>query len=92
VVVHPDLLIYLAVVGALWIAYVIRKFRRARSKPRLGDADAYDGNLEVPMAGLHHGRVTGHKSHGGVYTVHSDDAFLHGGGHAGHGPAGGGHH
>jgi hypothetical protein len=94
-----DLLIYLGVVLALWVAYMIRKHRRQRVKPRLGDADAYDGNLIIPATGEGYGPLTGHKSHRGDHLGHGSGHIGHGSGHAGHGSGhaghgagGGGHH
>lgn len=88
-----ELLIYLAVLATLWIAYrIIREHRRKRSRPPLGDANAYEGNLLVP--GESSRRPGGHKSPGSRYIVHGGEHPGHVGhaGHAGHGVAGGGHH
>ena len=43
--VPAGLLIFLAILAAAWIAYRVVKYRRERSRPSLGDANAYDGNL-----------------------------------------------
>jgi hypothetical protein len=79
-----DLLIYLAVVAALWMVYVIRKRRRARGKRRFGDADAYEGNLIIPPSGGPHGGLYPHRSHS-EHVGHADGHIGHGGSHAGHG-------
>jgi hypothetical protein len=87
--VHADLLIYLAVVAALWAIYMIRKHRRQASKPRLGDADAYEGNLVIPSPG--HEQPGRH----GFHSPHTSDHIVPGIGHSGHvggHDAGGGHH
>jgi hypothetical protein len=95
-----DLVIYLAVVVAVWAVFAAFRHRRRAHGRRLGDAEAYEGNLIIPVAGStqrpHGGRPPGgHESHGG-------HPLGHGGGHAGHigghaGDAGGhigpgGHH
>jgi hypothetical protein len=85
-----DVLIYLAVLATLWIAYrIIRRHRRERSRPRLGDANAYEGNLLLP--GESHHQPGGQKSHGSGYIVHGGGLPGHAG-HAGHGTAGSSHH
>jgi hypothetical protein len=94
-------LIFLAALAVLWIANRVVRYRRERSRPSLGDANAYDGNLLPPGENYHpsggqasHGG--NHVAHGGGHTAHGG---VHGGGHAGHGGgfsghsgAGGGHH
>jgi hypothetical protein len=87
-----ELLIYLGVIAAARVFYVVRKVRRERRRqPGMpGPADAYEGNLVVPAPGQH-GR--GHR-HGIVHGGHGGFGG-HGGGHAGHGgghDAGGVHH
>ena len=37
-----------SVLAALWAGYAIGKHRRERSRPKLGNADAYEGNLITP--------------------------------------------
>jgi hypothetical protein len=98
--VPADLLIFLAILAVLWIAYRVVKYRRERRRPSLGDANAYDGNLLPPggnyppsggqksHGGKHVAHGGGHKAHGGVHGGHT----AHGGGHSGHSGAGGGHH
>jgi hypothetical protein len=59
-------LIYLAVVAVILAVYKSVKRRQARAKPRLGDADAYEGNLTTPQAGEHgHPATAGTVSGGG---------------------------
>jgi hypothetical protein len=85
-----DLLIYLAVVVAGWAVFAAFRHRRRARGRRLGDAEAYEGNLIIPVAGSMHGPHRGqpHESHGGHSVSHGAG---HIGGHAGHiGP--GGHH
>jgi hypothetical protein len=85
-----DVLIYLAVLASLWIVYrFIRKHRRERSRPPVGDANAYEGNLLLPGESYH--RPGGQKSPGSGYLVHGGGHPGHVG-HAGHVTAGGGHH
>ena len=92
-----DLLIYLAVVAALWTAYMIFKRRRARGKQHFGDDDAYEGNLIIPLGGeshsarYHHGPRGGHIGHDGGHAGHGGGDIGHDGGHAGHGTVGGHH-
>jgi hypothetical protein len=68
---HVGLLIYLAVVAALWVTYVaIRKVRRERRKPPglPGRANTYDDNFVVPPGSSHHGGhsgIGGHDAGGG---------------------------
>ena len=95
--VPADFLIFLAILAVLWIANRVVKYRRERSRPPLGDANAYDGNLLPPGENYH--PSGGQKSHGGVHGGHTAHGGVHGGGHAGHGGgfsgdsgAGGGHH
>jgi hypothetical protein len=88
-----DLLIYLAVVVAVWAVFAaFRHQRRARAR-RLGDAEAYEGNLIIPVAGSMHEPHRGPPH--GVHELHGGPSVSHGAGHAGHigghiGP--GGHH
>jgi hypothetical protein len=81
-----DLLIYLGVLAALWGMYWIRKHRRQRGKPQLGDADAYDGNLIIPPVPTRHG------THGSGHIPRDAGHIGHGGGHIGPGDGGAGHH
>ena len=90
--VSTSLLVYIGVVVVLWIAYLVRKRWRAGSKPRFGDADAYDGNLIIPPPGELHGTATG--GHSASHVGHAGHVgHTHGpaGGHAGHGPTAGHH-
>jgi hypothetical protein len=57
-------LVYLAVVVVLLAVYMIVKTRRNRRRPRLGDAEAYEGNLVTASAG-----ELGHESASGTVTV-----------------------
>jgi hypothetical protein len=81
-----DLMIYLVVIAALWVMYSIRKHRRERGKPRLGDADAYEGNLTIPPVPTRHG------THGSGHMRHDAGHIGHGGGHIGPSDGGVGHH
>jgi uncharacterized membrane protein YgcG len=92
-----ELLIYLGVIAAARILYVVRQVRRERRRQagRPGPADAYEGNLVVPAVTGHRGRGHGHGvvhgGHGGGFGGHGGDF----GGHPGHGgghDAGGVHH
>jgi hypothetical protein len=64
---------------------MFRKRRRALARPRLGNAEAYEGNLVIPPAGGSQGPAATYRPHGG---------------HVGHGGGdqippsviGGGHH
>ena len=89
-----DLLIFLVVLAALWIAYRLIGYQRDRSRGSLGDRDAYDGNLLPP--GESHRPSAGPRSHGGGHPGHGGGHITHGGGHggghAGGVAAGGGHH
>jgi hypothetical protein len=87
--VHTDLLIYLAVVGGVWVAYLVRKRWRSSKKPHLGDDAAYDGNLLIPPPGHGpRGRPTFRSSHGADHLTHGPGHGGHVGGHH----AGTGHH
>lgn len=92
-----DLLIYLAVVTALWAAYVIGKRRRARGKRRFGNSDAYEGNLIIPPGGESHGAPHrlgphgGHSGHDGGHMANQGAHLGHGDVHSGHGAVGGHH-
>jgi hypothetical protein len=79
-----DLLIYLGVLAALWVIYSARKHWRRRSRPDLGNADAYEGNLIIPPVPTRHGM------HGSGHVHH--DAGHIGHGHVGHSDGGAGHH
>jgi hypothetical protein len=85
--VYADLLIYFGVVGAAWVAYLVRRHRREASKPHRGTADAYEGNLVILPPGRGERGKPGFRSSSA--SIHS----THGHGHAGHvgGHAGGGH-
>lgn len=86
--VYADILIYFAIVGAVWVAYVVRKHRRRASKPRLGAADAYEGNVVILPPG--HGqraKPSFRSSPGSHHIPHSYGPAGHSGGHH----AGGGH-
>jgi hypothetical protein len=87
-----ELVIFLAVIAAAWIAYVVRQVLRDRRKPSLpATVDAYEGNLIIPAAGMRR-----HGEHSGI--GHSSSAAGHMGAHHGpggfdvHGPFAGGHH
>jgi hypothetical protein len=91
--------IFLAVFGGLWVTRVVFAVRRERGKPKLGAADAYEGNLVPPLpppgSGRHgtsggHGHGGGAAGHGG----HGGGISGHGGfgGHAGHDAGGFAHH
>jgi hypothetical protein len=83
---HTDLLIYLAVAAGTWITYTLVRHRRQRGQIRRGDAGAYEGNLIVPAAGQAHGVVPGHSAHR-IHHAHAGHVAHH----AAH-PVGGGHH
>ncbi|HEY7144871.1 MAG TPA: hypothetical protein VH637_11530 [Streptosporangiaceae bacterium] len=88
-----ELLIFLTLLGAVRAGYVIRKVRRERQKPRLGDADAHEGNLLLPPGqAYHHHRPGGHAagSHGGWHSPGQEHGGLGDHGHIGH-DAGGTH-
>jgi hypothetical protein len=96
------ILIYLGLLAALWVAYVLRQVRREKRRGAgLAPAtDAYEGNLVIPPPGSHrrfghaHG-VIGDSGSGG-HIAHAGHAHaghghgMHGGHDAGLGP--GGHH
>jgi hypothetical protein len=96
---HAELLIYLGVMAALWISYVVRKVRRERrnSTAFSGHAHAYEGNLVIPPGNGrhhgHHGHGAGVGGHGGIggHGGHGGGLGGHGIGIGGH-DAGGGHH
>jgi hypothetical protein len=81
--------IYLAVVVVAWAGMAAFRGRQRGRRPRLGDRDAYDGNLIVPPPGSAppHGRsgLNGHGLPGG----HDGGHIGHTGGHIG---GVGGHH
>jgi hypothetical protein len=79
-----DLLIYLGVLAALWVIYSARKRWRRHGRPDLGNADAYEGNLIIPLVPTRHG------THGSGHIPH--DAGHMGHSHIGHGDGGAGHH
>lgn len=92
---RAELLIFLAVVGTVWVIHVVRQVLRERRKPPAsGTTDAYDGNLVVPAPGSkHHGWFGTHSGgHGGYGDGHGGGISGHGGGFDGHGGTGGGHH
>lgn len=77
-----ELMIYVAVVGAVGAAFLVRKHRRSARKPPLGDADAYDGNLLIlPPGHVQRGKPVFRSSHS---TGHIADGQRHGV-HVGHG-------
>ena len=86
--VYAGLLTYLAVVGAVWAAYLVRKHRRRVSKPHLEAAEAYEGNLViVPPGHGQHARPIFRSSPGSEHISHGHPHTGHSGGHH----AGGGH-
>jgi hypothetical protein len=84
--------IYVAVLAVGWVGYVVWRVRRDRKKPSgSATADAYEGNLVIPVAASRrHGLLSGHRGieyHNGS-GAHS--APHHGpGGFDGHGSFGG---
>ncbi len=88
-----EVAIYLAVLAIGWVGYVVLQVLRGRKKQSaLGTAEAYEGNLVLPVAvsrrrgvfSRHHG-VEYHTGSGGHAGAH------HGpGGFDGHGAFGGG--
>ena len=60
-----EVAIYLAVLAAGWVAYVVWHVLRRRKKHSApGNADAYEGNLVVPVLGSKHpGRSGTHALH-----------------------------
>lgn len=67
------LLIILAVIATVWVVHVIRQVTRERRRPSHPDtADAYEGNLVVPLLGSKHPDRSGIHAggHGGVGGVH----------------------
>jgi len=95
--------IYLAVVATAWLLIASWRAHRRRNQPRFGTADAYEGNLDVPVAagiGLdrrHHGHGGWRHDNGRPVGTGNAGHHVHGG-HGGHGgfpgghSAGGGHH
>ncbi len=78
-----ELLIYLGVIAAARVLYVVRQVRRERRRQAgmPGPADAYEGNLVVPVPGQH-GRGHGHGiGHGVAHGWHDGGHAGHGGGH-----------
>jgi hypothetical protein len=99
------ILIYLALLAALWVAHVVRQVRREKRRAAgLAPAtDAYEGNLVIPPPGTARSRhahgVFGHSGSGGHsgHSGHSSNArhghSAHGGHDTGMGHVGpGGHH
>jgi hypothetical protein len=88
-----ELLIYLGVLAAARVFYVVRKVRRERRRQagRPGPADAYEGNLVVPPVPGQHGRRHGHGGHGVMHGGHGGGFGAHGSGHGGYGGGFGGH-
>jgi uncharacterized membrane protein YgcG len=86
---YAAVFVVVAVMAALWGVTMMIRRRREGERPRLGDADAFEGNLLVPPANGPNGRSSGRVSHG-----HSEHGHSLGGhdGHSGHGSHGGGHH
>jgi hypothetical protein len=78
---YAELLIYLAAVGIVWVTYALRKYRRRVSKPRLGDAQAYDGNLVTIPPGRRAGGVTCRSSHASGHLAPSHGGAFHAAGH-----------
>jgi hypothetical protein len=78
------ILIYLALLAALWVIHCVRQVQRAkrRSAGLAPATDAYEGNLVIPPPGTgrpgHTRGVFSHLGSGG-HSVH------HGHGHGGHG-------
>jgi hypothetical protein len=73
------ILIYLALLAALWVTHVVRQVRREkrRSAGLAPATDAYDGNLVIPPPG------TGRAGHArGVFSHIGSGGYS---GHAGHG-------
>jgi hypothetical protein len=80
---HAELVIYLAVLAALWVGYVVRKVRRERDRPPgLGTPAPYEDNLAIVPVSEHRGRFGGHGGH-----VSHEGHVSHGG----HGSGFGGH-
>jgi hypothetical protein len=80
-------LIYFVIVGAVCVAYLVRKHRREASKPHRGVADAYEGNVVMLPPG-HGQRGTGFRpSARSGHAAHGHGPARHVGGHH----AGGGH-
>ena len=89
-----ELLIYLAVLAALWAGYVIRKVRRERNRPPgLGTPAPYEDNLVIAPVSGHRGRFGGHGGHVSGLSGHGGHV-SHGGhdGHGGHDAGTGLHH
>ncbi len=79
---YAEILIYLAVVGAVWAAYRVRTYRRAASKPQRGAADAYDGNVVIlPPGHPQRGRLSFRSSSGSRHLTHGHVHAEHFGGH-----------
>ena len=81
-----ELLIYLGVIAAARVLYVVRQIRRERRRQAgmPGPADAYEGNLVVPVPGQHgrgHGHGIGPGGHGVAHGWHDGGHAGHGGGH-----------
>ena len=72
------------------ISKIIRH-RREAATPRLGDADAFEGNLLVPPADGRDGGSGGHGSASHRGRFGGFGGHGHGGGHSGHGHSGHGH-
>src|ERR1700685_3098972 len=95
---NSELLIYLAVLAALWVGYNVRKVRRERNRPPgLSTTAPYDDNLAIfPVGGQHsshgghRGRISGHGGH----VTHSGPVSHggHEGGFSGHDAGGGPRH
>lgn len=92
---HLELLLYLMVLALLGAVVVARRARRESRKPRLGDADAYEGNLVVPVAGDQHSRGRSQSGPGHSGAQHGSLSHHDGGHHGGlgghHGDPGGHH-
>jgi hypothetical protein len=88
---HAELLIYLAVLAALWVGYNIRKVLRERNKPPgRGTPAPYEDNLVIAPVSGHRGRFGGHGGHVSGTSGHGS----HGGhvSHGGHDAGAGLHH
>jgi hypothetical protein len=84
--VYADLLIYFAIVGAAWVAYRVRKYRREARTPHRGVADAYDGNVVI-LPPAHGQRGTSFRASPG--SGHVTHGPRHNGHFGGHHPGGG---
>lgn len=89
---YAQLVIYLAVLAALWAGHVVRKVRRERDRPPgLGTPAPYEDNLAIVPVSGHRGRFGGHVSGHGGHGSHVSHGG-HGGGFGGHDAGAGLHH